>query len=248
MHLSLVSPAPSPRGLFRPPFADLWARTGLPEALATTGGQLEADVSDAELVAALIHDGEPVRETLVRAHGLLEQTGGLYGLGRASTAHLQAAGLPADVALRLQSALMLGRRVGSEEPPRAPLNARTVGTMYRALIGHLSHEELHLVLLDRKCRYLGRRRLASGGSASVTVHVRDVLAPVVEARGQAFVLVHNHPSGCATPSPEDVRLSQRVASAGELLGVRLIDHLVVVADEWASAMPGTPVWRNGGRS
>lgn len=242
MHLSIVSPQPSPRGLFRPPFAELWARTGLPEAMAATAGQLTADVSDAELIAALIHDGESVRETLARAHGVLEIAGGLYGLCRAATSHLESAGLPPDVALKLQSALLLGRRACSEEPPKAPMNAKTVGLMYQALIGHLSHEELHLVLLDRQGRYLGRRRLASGGSASVTVHVRDVLAPVLEGRGHGFVLVHNHPSGCATPSAEDVRLSQRVAQAAEVLGTRLVDHLVVSAEDSESAMHGSPVW------
>lgn len=242
MHLSLVSPQPSARGLFRPPFAELWARTGLPESMAATSGQLTADVSDAELVAALIHDGESLRETLARAHGILEQTGGLYGLCRAATSHLEAAGLPSHVALKLQSALLLGRRACTEEPPKAPMNAPTVGQMYQALIGHLSHEELHVVLLDRKGRYLGRRRLASGGSSSVTVHLRDVLAPVLEGRGHAFVLVHNHPSGCSAPSSEDVRLSQRVAQAAEVVGTRLVDHLVVSAESFESAMPGSPSW------
>lgn len=232
MHLALV-PTASHRGLFRAPGDD--------------GLELDADISDAELVAALIHDGEPPRESLARARSLLDTAGGLYGLGRASTSHLQTAGLPEDVALRLQSALLLGRRASSEQAPRAPVDARTVGAMYRALLGHLSHEELHVVLLDRRFRYLGRRRLASGGSASVTVHVRDVLGPVIEARSQAFVLVHNHPSGNSTPSPEDVRLSQRIEQAADVLGTRLVDHLVVTADDFSSAMPATPAWPRGSR-
>lgn len=230
--LALV-PTASPKGLFRAPFDE--------------GVELEADVSDAELVAALIRDGEPPRESLARARGVLDVAGGLYGLGRASTSHLQTAGLPEEVARRLQRALLLGRRVSTEPPPQAPVDARTVAAMYRSLLGHLSHEELHVVLLDRRCRYLGRRRLASGGSASVTVHVRDVMGPVMEARAQAFVLVHNHPSGIATPSPEDVRLSQRIEQAGDVLGTRLIDHLVVTAEDHASAMPAQPAWLRGQR-
>lgn len=248
MSLSAAIPLSEPSGLFRPPFADLWARTGLPEAFAQTSGQLTPDVSDAELVAALIHDGEELRETLARAHRVLELAGGLYGLSRVTTSHLKEAGLPIDVALKLQSALLLGRRACSEEPPRRPLTPAVVGAMYQALLGHLSHEELHLVLLDRKWRYLGRRRLASGGAASVTVHVRDVLGPVLEARGQAFVLVHNHPSGCADPSPEDIRLSEQIALAADVIGLTLVDHLVVSTESFESAMSGSPRWLKGGAS
>lgn len=246
MSPSAAVPISEPSGLFRPPFADLWARTGLPESLAQTSGQLTPDVSDAELVAALIHDGEPLRETLARAHRVLELSGGLYGLTRATTSHLREAGLPVDVALKLQSALLLGRRASSESPPRRALNASVVGAMYQTLLAHLSHEELHLVLLDRKNRYIGRRRLASGGTASVTVHVRDVLGPVLEARGHAFVLVHNHPSGNAEPSPEDRRLSAQVAAAADLVGLTLVDHLVVSTESFESAMAGPARWGKEG--
>lgn len=198
--------------------------------------------SDAELVAALLADGAPTRESRRRAAAILDLCGGLEGLHHAPRSLLEEAGLPLAKVYQLRSALELGLRCASAPPAPEPLCADTLARLFRPLLVHLGHEEMHLVLLDGRGRFRGRRRLASGGMASCSLYARDVLAPVVEARAPAFALVHNHPSGVSSPSPEDVSLSTRVITAAEAVGARLVDHLVVAEDGHASAMPSGARW------
>lgn len=202
----------------------------------------DPDASDAELVARLLARDLPARQARRRAHELLDAAGGLYGLVRAPQAQLLQHGIAPEAVEALQAALVLGRRAAIASPPERALDAATVGTMFRELLAGLAHEEMHVVLLDRALRWRGRRRIASGGSAAVTVFAADALAPVLEARAPAFVLVHNHPSGSCIPSAHDVALSDRIARCGEVLGIVLVDHLVVAQDGHASAMHDAPRW------
>lgn len=204
--------------------------------------------SDAEVLAALIAQGAPAREARRRARALLDSFGGLRGLAGATAGRLAEAGLTEESTRLVQAAVEFGLRAAVAEPPRAPMDADTVAAMFRPLLARLAHEELHVVLLDARTRFMGRQRLASGGVASVSVFVRDVLRPVIEARASALCLVHNHPSGDCTPSSEDVALSVRVDAAADVLGLRLVDHLVVAEDGFSSAMPGAARWRRGSRA
>jgi DNA repair protein RadC len=97
---------------------------------------------------------------------------------------------------------------------------------------------MHVLLLDARGCYMSRMRVASGGVSACSVYVKDILAPAIEARAARFFIVHNHPSGISRPSPEDVSLTSKVASASELLGLTLVDHVVVADDGFSSAFPG----------
>jgi DNA repair protein RadC len=122
------------------------------------------------------------------------------------------------------------------------MDANAVCALFRPLLLHLPHEEMHIVLLDNRLRYRSRRRISSGGVAACSVFVKDILGPVVELRAPAMIIVHNHPSGVSRPSGEDLALTTRVLSACDALSIRLVDHLVVAEDGYSSAMPGTPSW------
>jgi len=200
------------------------------------------DVSDAELLACLLKQGDSPREARSRASELLDLAGGTGGLSTLGHRQLQATGLNDETIQRVRAAVRLGSRVAAARLPLLPMNAQAVSAMYRPLLKHLMHEELHMVLMDAAGRYRGKRRLSSGGVAACTVLVKDVLAPAVEAKAAAIVLVHNHPSGMSTPSAEDFVLSQRVSVAAEIVGVFLVDHVVVADDGYATAMPGGGRW------
>jgi DNA repair protein RadC len=90
------------------------------------------------------------------------------------------------------------------------------------------------VALDARNRPLSRHLVAQGSLASCMVHPREVFAPLVRRRAAAAILVHNHPSGDPTPSPEDERLTERLVEAGRLLGIAVLDHLVVARDGYYS--------------
>jgi DNA repair protein RadC len=197
----------------------------------------DTDRSDGELLAALVHQGETLREARARAGLLLELAGGPRGLLRLAKSQLAGAGLSDDSIARLKAAMALGARIAAARVPVRPLDATHVAAIFRPLLAHLAHEEMHVLLLDARGCYLSRTRIASGGVSACSVYLKEILAPAVEARAARFFIVHNHPSGISRPSPEDLSLTTRVASASELLGITLVDHLVVADDGFSSAFP-----------
>jgi DNA repair protein RadC len=88
-------------------------------------------------------------------------------------------------------------------------------------------ERFLVVALDARNRIIRHHVVALGSLAVCVVHPREVFGPVIRDRAAAVILVHNHPSGDPTPSPEDVELTDRLAKAGQLLGITVLDHLVI---------------------
>lgn len=204
--------------------------------------EVSDDIANADLLALLVAQGEPYRESRIRAATLLELAGGVQGLPFLSRSQLETTGLTSQSISRFRAAIHLGRRCASLKPTAAPLTDAAVAAIFHPLLDQLAHEEMHVVMLDPRGRYRSRRRVASGGVAACSVFVKDIVAPVIETRAHGFVLVHNHPSGHSLPSPEDFALTSRVMSAADTLGVRMLDHLVIAEDGHSSAMPGGGRW------
>lgn len=138
-------------------------------------------------------------------------------------------------ALRLRAAVELGRRALEAPPPdRARMRGpEDVVRLLAPRLRGLAHEEFHVVLLNTRHRVLGVCPVSRGILDASLVHPREVFGPALEARAAAVILVHNHPSGDPEPSPEDHRVTRQMAEAGEVLGIRVLDHVVI----------GDPGWR-----
>lgn len=216
------------------------ARLPFPLDEAATDPAEEQSVG--ELVAALVRQNDSPREARARAGNVLDLAGSAWGLARLGRNELLTAGLSDDSIHRLRAALALGARVATARAPMRPMDAESVAAMLRPLLRHLPHEELHVVLLDARNRYLSRRRVAAGGVAACSVYAKDILAPAVERRAPAIVVVHNHPSGDPSPSLDDIALTMRLATACDTVGVRLVDHLVVADDGFQSVVPDLRRW------
>lgn len=129
---------------------------------------------------------------------------------------------------RLLAGAELARRFQpAVTPPRPVLSARDLLPHLKALRAARS-EALGVLSLDVRCGLLGGLAVvAEGGLMHVAVAAREVYAPALELRAAAIVLAHNHPTGIAEPSPEDIAFTRLMGRAGMILGVRLLDHVVV---------------------
>jgi DNA repair protein RadC len=107
-----------------------------------------------------------------------------------------------------------------------------VATLMWPLVAGLDREQFWVLLLNGKNRAIGLNLVSVGALTAALVHPREVMKPAILSNAAAIVLVHNHPSGDPAPSAEDLALTQRLWAAGELLGIRVLDH-VVVGDEGA---------------
>jgi len=137
-------------------------------------------------------------------------------------------GLTKARASRLIAAVELGRRCMDESEPRARLDSPELVAAYLSPrhSGHAT-ERFGIVALDSRHRLLGERIVATGGAHAVAVTPADTYRAAMPFSPRSVVAFHNHPGGDPTPSEEDKALTYRLARAGEVLGIALVDHIVL---------------------
>lgn len=196
------------------------------ERLLRRGAQA---LSDAELVAVLLQNGCPGRSALDLARELLAHTGGLQALAGACPAGLVWSGIgPAKRATLLAVAEFACRLAADAIPARAPLERPEAVVHYLDVrYGQRHQEVVGALYLDSRNRLLTECELYRGTVSRSVVEPRAVLREGLMRGASGIVLFHTHPSGDPTPSAEDLQFTRRLAEAGEVLGVTLVDHLIV---------------------
>lgn len=192
-----------------------------------------AALSDQELVALLLGSG-------TRGRGVLELSSAVLsacpdGLERASLERLtRIEGVGPARAAALVAALELGRRAA--EPAERPRLDRPERVLAAVPEDVLRSRKEHLLgfYLNARSQLVGRETVSIGTLSASLVHPREVFAPALTHGAAALVVAHNHPSGDCSPSPEDRDATRRLARAGELMGIPLLDHLIVSASGFYS--------------
>ncbi len=196
-----------------------------------------AALSDAELVALVLRTGGRGADVLELSRGLLGQCGGLHGIagaGRFELGEVRGMG-PAKVA-SLEAAFELGRRLAARRL-RAGDSIRGPEDVHRHFHPRLRdarHECFLALLLDGRHRVRGEVVVSQGTLTASLVHPREVFRAAVREAAAALLLVHNHPSGDPSPSREDREVTERLESAGRILGIRVVDHVVVAEQGYFS--------------
>jgi DNA repair protein RadC len=194
-------------------------------------------LSAAELIALLLRTGTRGRDAVDVARDLLTRLGGLDRLESAPASEIGAiAGIGDAKASSVVAAFELGRRCAASRLPegaalRSPVD---VFRRFAARLRRLAHERFVVVMLDGRHRVLGEEVVSQGTLTASLVHPREVFRPALRASAAALILVHNHPSGDPTPSAEDRSVTRRLAHAGEILGVHVLDHVVVAERGYTS--------------
>ena len=188
-------------------------------------------LGDNELLAIVLGSGRPNASALDLANALLA-AGGLRALTRAQHGELRRLpGIGAARAAQVLAAIELGRRSFTrldDDRPQLP-NPRSVAEYLLPQFGNRPVEQFGVLLLDTKHRMLRVSILSVGTIDASIVHPREVFREATAAGAASLVLFHNHPSGDPEPSDEDVRLTERLAAAGILMGINVLDH-VILAD------------------
>ncbi len=204
------------------------------ERLAARGA---AGLSSAELIGLLWGSGSRGRSAVDLAEDALARHDGLTGLARATDIELESVpGIGAAKAAQLAAAFELGRRLLADWPAGrwTIRSARDVADRLVLQMGRLEREELRVVLLNTKNVVLRVATVYQGNVSSSLVRVGELFRDAVRLNAAGLILVHNHPSGDPTPSPDDLHLTAETLAAGRLLDIDLLDHLVVGHDAWVS--------------
>jgi DNA repair protein RadC len=162
---------------------------------------------------------------------------GLIGLARATDVELrEVPGVGPVRAAQLAAAFELGRRLVTDWPhsPWIIRSPKDVGERLVPQMGYLEREELRVVLLNARNAVVRLVTVYQGNVSSSLVRIGELFRDAVRLNAAAMILVHNHPSGDPTPSPDDLRLTAETLAAGRLLDIQLLDHLIVAGDRFAS--------------
>lgn len=197
------------------------------ELLASRGA---ADLSDAQLVALLLGTGRVGEGVTLAAARVLEDTGGLWALGRMSFAELTTVpGIGPAKAARLAAAFEAGlRALTFPEDGTEPIHGSdAVFARYGRRLMASRVERFVAVAVDAKNRPRAEREVARGGRTSCLVDPAEVFRILLAESASGAVFLHNHPSGDPAPSPQDLELTERLVAAGALLDIRILDHVIV---------------------
>ena len=195
----------------------------------------EKTLTDAELLAIMLGSGTKDKNVVELSREILDSVGGdLDRLARLTLHDLQTQfkGIGEAKAMHLLATLEFGRRrnaakMGDNDSIRT---SKDIVSLMHPEISDKPVEEFWIVLLNRKNKVIGRECVARGGVSAVMVDMRILLKPAITRLASGIVLCHNHPSGSIQPSAEDRKLTKRVASAVELLDIKLVDHVIITSD------------------
>ncbi|HUP39233.1 MAG TPA: DNA repair protein RadC [Vicinamibacterales bacterium] len=191
-----------------------------------------AGLGDNELVAIVVGSGSRRSSALTMANDILETTGGLHGMPRASVDELRRLdGMGMAKAAQVLAAVELGRRTLLRCPPARHqfITPRDAAAYLLPQFGSRPVEQFGVMMLDTKHRLIRTSVISVGTLDSSPAHPREIFREAASACASAIVLFHNHPSGDPLPSRDDVELTKRLVQAGEIMGIDVIDH-VILAD------------------
>jgi DNA repair protein RadC len=190
-------------------------------------------LSDAELLAVILRTGDAAsrRSALDLGRELLATFGSLRALGQASLAEIcRVKGTGPAKAASIKAALELGRKLAADRlvigSDRFTSPAQ-VSDHYQPVLRERRKEYFLTLLLDGKNRIMREVQVSEGSLNQSIVHPREVFNQAVRDSAAAIILLHNHPSGDPTPSREDREITRRLQEAGELLGIRVLDHIII---------------------
>jgi DNA repair protein RadC len=188
-------------------------------------------LTDPELIAILLRTGIPGMNAIEVARKLLKDYGSLGGLSRCTVDELSSIrGVGFAKAVQLVAAFGLGQRLAHETLSRQKIDSpELVNELVGPEMRRLRKESLRVILLDTRYHLIRVEEVSVGSVNESIAHPRDVFRPALVASAYAVIVVHNHPSGDASPSQTDHSLTRRLAEAAELLQIKLLDHIIIGA-------------------
>ncbi len=194
-------------------------------------------LKDSELLAILLHTGTATETALDLAQRLLARFNNFRVLGNASTGELTSVkGIGPAKAAEIKAAMEIARRyrslvigAGTKFPEPGAVFAR-----FHDRLRDVKAEQVWVLMLDKKNRLI-REALVSQGTLDMSlVHQREAFKEAMRESASAVIFVHNHPSGDPAPSDDDIALTQRLVEAGEIVGIKVLDHVIIGETDYVS--------------
>ena len=190
-------------------------------------------LSNRDLLAVILRTGAKGRNVLELAGDLLKlvpEREGFTGIRRLSLDELSnVKGIGKVNAVQLKCLLEIARRMAREEAGEGTYftSPSAVANYYMEDLRHEEQEVLLLLMLNQRGRLIKERYMFKGTVNASVISPREIFVEALAARAVQIILLHNHPSGDASPSQEDLNVTRRIKEAGQLLGIALTDHIII---------------------
>ncbi len=198
-------------------------------------------LSDTELLAILLGSGTRGTSVLHLSRQVLTAFGGnLEALASASVRELRRVrGIGEAKATQLHAAFALARRLTDHSPGRLPRleSPADVYRFFQPRFRGVKQEEFHALLLDTKHHLLCDEKVTIGLVDRTQIHAREVFRTAIRESCSRMILVHNHPSGDPTPSTHDINSTKNLVSAGRIVGIEVLDHVIVGSPSGTNGRP-----------
>lgn len=197
-------------------------------------------LSDAELLAVILKTGSRGLRAVDLAVNVLNYSKtnpGLKGLNYLTMKELtQIKGIGRVKAIQLLCLTELTKRMSKEVHKESLkfITPQSVADYYMQDMRHLQREQVLLLMLDAKNKFIKDMVMSSGTVSASIMPVREILIQALKEEAVNFILVHNHPSGDPSPSSEDIRVTKRMKEAGNLIGITLMDHIIIGDNKYIS--------------
>ena len=192
-------------------------------------------LSDAELFAIILRTGV-VGENVMEVANRLISKFGLVNLFDCSLKELQEIkGIGQSKAMQLLAMSELGKRYDQEKNLVKKITcAEDVFKLFHKRLRDKKQEHFYLIMLDTKNNIIGEQLLSKGILDASIIDPREVFKPSIRNSASRVILIHNHPSGDSSPSSEDERVTEKLIEAGDLLGIKVLDHVIIGKDSYWS--------------
>jgi DNA repair protein RadC len=190
-------------------------------------------LSDSELFAILLRTGTRGENVIDMSNRLIAE----YGLDKLFECSLKELekikGIGPSKAMQILTIAEITKRINqSKKPVKRITCAQDVFNHFHERVKDEKQENFFVLMLDTKNNVIGEQLISKGILDASIIHPREVFRPAIRNSASKIILVHNHPSGDATPSREDIEITEKLMKAGEEVGIAVLDHVIIGKDNY----------------
>jgi DNA repair protein RadC len=197
------------------------------------------NLSEAHLLAIILRTGGGGKSAIDLAIEILNSFGTLKRIDNASPGEfISYKGIGKAKVAQIKAAFELGRRLIDEPLEKGPVfsSCQDVYLYYNQRFKNLKKEVFRCAMLDAKNRIFKDYRISEGTLTNSLIHPREAFREAIKESAASVIFVHNHPSGDVSPSREDILITNRLVDTGEIIGIRVLDHVIIGDEKYTSMM------------
>ncbi len=199
-------------------------------------GSSVKELSETELLAIILGTGTREKDVVDLSSSTLKRFGGLRGIFNSGIREIsEQKGIGLKKAIRIHAALEIGRRAITDRPEMKQINSPVkIWQLLLPEIAGRETEEFTVLIINNKNMLIKKKVISIGTISEALVHPREVFRDAIREGGAGIIVTHNHPSGNASPSRQDVETTDRLIEAGKLIGIPLVDHVILTDSSFYS--------------